>query len=115
MSYENTERIAAIAPEKVGVIFPQLLALFGEEIADGRKKELTIGAFWDDEGKTRKRAASLIDGTITPVVLTDGRVAYRCLWQSDLVAAWQSGQLPDVEELSEKQLADLLPKTEEFK
>lgn len=109
MSFENTERIAAIAPELVGTIFPQLLAQFGELMPDGDREILTIGAHWDDTARTIKRAASLTDGTITGIPLTDGRVAFRCLWQSDLVTAWEAGQLPDVEELTEEQFQALQP------
>lgn len=112
MSFEDKERIAALAPEKVGVIFPQLLEMFGEDLADGRDMRRTIGAFWDDTARTRKRAASLTDGTIAPIALTDGRVAFICLWQKDLVSAWEGGQLADVEELSPEQYEKLLPKEE---
>jgi len=113
MSFENTERIAAIAPELVGMIFPQLLAQFGEPLADGDREILTIGAHWDDTAKTRKRAASLTDGTIAGIPLTDGRVAFRCLWQSDLTAVWEAGQLTDVEQLTEEQFQSAQPQEEE--
>jgi hypothetical protein len=110
MSFESADRIAALAPENVGTIFPQLVAAFGEDLPDGDELKRTIGAFWDDTSRTRKRAASLTDGTIKPIVLSDVRVAYRCLWQSDLVRAWEAGQLPAVEQLSEAQFAALRPK-----
>jgi len=109
MSFESTERIAAIDPAKVGVIFPQLVAMFGEDVADGDDIKRTIGVFWDNAAKTVTRPASLTDGTIKPTVLTDGRHAYICRWQTGLVAAWQAGQLPDVEELSAEQFAALQP------
>ena len=82
MSYELTDRIIAVAPEAVETLFPQLLAQYGEELPDAGRQVLTIGGHWDDAAKTRIRAASLTDGTITGQPLTDGRVAFRCLWQS---------------------------------
>ena len=112
MSFENTERIAAIAPADVATVFPALVAQFGEPMPDGDLEIVTIGAHWDDSAKTRKRAASLTDGTITGIPLTDGRVAFRCLWQSDLAAAWGGGLLPQVEQLTEEQFQALLPQEE---
>ena len=51
-------------------------------------------------------------GSIAPTVLTDGRLAYRCLWQADLAAAFDAGQITGAEELTEQQLADLTPEPE---
>lgn len=113
MSFENTERIIAILPGDVGAVFPALLSEYGEDLPDGNRTIRTIGAHWDDTAKTRKRAASLTDGTITGQPLTDGRLAFRCLWQSDLVSAYENGQIPEVEELSEEQYQSLLPPPED--
>jgi hypothetical protein len=109
MSFETTERIVAINPESVGTLFQQMLGLYGEDLPDANKTTRTIGGHWDDSDKTRIRAASLTDGTITGQVLTDGRVAYTCLWQADLAAAFDAGGIEGVEQLTEEQLAALTP------
>jgi len=108
-NFETTERIIAVPAEAVGTMFPQLLAQYGQELPDAGRNVLTIGGHWDDAQQTRIRAASLTDGTITGQPLTDGRLAFRCLWQSDLAAAFDAGEIPGAEQLTEQQLAALLP------
>jgi hypothetical protein len=114
MSFELTERIMAAAPQDVETLFPQLLTQYGQELPDGNRKILTIGGHWDDAQKTKIRAASLIDETITPQPLTDGRIAFRCLWQSDLVRDFENGKINGVEELTQEQLTALIPNPEEL-
>jgi hypothetical protein len=109
MSYELTQRTIAVAPNAVATLFPQLLAQYGEALPDGPRSIVTIGGHWDDSAQTRIRAASLNDGTITGQPLTDGRVAFTCLWQADLAAAFDNGGIEGVEELSAEQLAGLTP------
>jgi hypothetical protein len=111
-NFEPTERIIAVDPQAVAALFPQLLAQYGEELPDAGRSVLTIGGHWDDAAKSRVRAASLTDGTITGQPLTDGRVAFRCLWQADLAAAFDAGEIEGVEQLTEQQLADLTPNPE---
>jgi hypothetical protein len=108
-NFETTERIIAVPAEAVGTMFPDLLAQYGQELPDRPRSILTIGGHWDDAAKTRIRAASLTDGTITGQPLTDGRVAFRCLWQADLAAAFDAGEIGGVEELDDEQLASLTP------
>ena len=93
-------------------MFPALVAHYGQELPDAGRNVLTIGGHYDDAAKTRIRAASLTDGTITGMPLTDGRVAFRCLWQADLAAAFDAGEIGGVEQLTEEQLASLTPQTE---
>jgi hypothetical protein len=112
MSYEPTSRTIAVAPEAVETLFPQLLAQYGEPLPDGAESVLTIGGHWDDAAQTRLRAASLHKGTITGQPLTDGRVAFTCLWQADLAAAFDAGGIEGVEQLTEDQLAELTPEPE---
>lgn len=112
MNFETTERIIAVAPQAVETLFPQLLVEYGEVLPDADRQILTIGGHWDDADKTRIRAASLTDGTITGQPLTDGRVAFRCLWQADLAAAFEEEGIEGVEQLSEEQLAALTPAPE---
>lgn len=107
MSFADTERIIALPPGDVGTLFPALLAQYGEPLPDGEREIVTIGAFWDDAAKTRKRAASLSDGTIQGIPLTDGRAAYRCLWQTGLMAEFDANGIPGVEELTEQQFDGL--------
>ena len=109
MSYETTDRTIAVAPIAVATLFPQLLAQYGEALPDGPRSIVTIGGHWDDSDKTRIRAASLTDGTITGQPLTDGRVAFTCLWQADLAAAFDAGQIDGVEQLTTNQYLALLP------
>ena len=112
MSYEPTSRTIAVAPAAVATLFPQLLAQYGEPLPDGAESVMTIGGHWDDSAQTRIRAASLADGTITGQPLTDGRVAFTCLWQADLAAAFDNGGIEGVEQFSAEQLAALTPEPE---
>jgi hypothetical protein len=113
-NFEPTERIIAVPAEAVGTMFPDLLAQYGQELPDRPRSILTIGGHWDDAEKTRIRAASLTDGTITGQPLIDERLAFRCLWQADLAAAFDAGEIDGVEELTEAELAALTaqPETE---
>jgi hypothetical protein len=111
-NFEPTERIIAVPAEAVATMFPDLLAQYGQELPDRPRSILTIGGHWDDAEKTRIRAASLTDGTITGQPLTDGRLAFRCLWQADLAAAFDNGEIDGAEQLTEQQLAELTPQPE---
>jgi hypothetical protein len=112
MGFEPTSRTIAVAPAAVATLFPALLAQYGEALPDGPRSIVTIGGHWDDSAQTRIRAASLTDGTITGQVLTDGRVAFTCLWQSDLAVAFDAGGIEGVEQLTDEQLAALTPEPE---
>ena len=112
MSYELTPRTIAVAPEAVATLFPALLAQYGEELFYGSGTTRTIGAFYNDAEQTSVYAASMERGSIAPTVLTDGRLAYRCLWQADLAAAFDAGEIEGVEELTNEQLANLTPQPE---
>ena len=112
MSYELNPRTIAVAPEAVATLFPALNAQYGEELSYGSGSTRTIGAFWNDAEKTSIYAASMLRGNIVGQLLTDGRVAYTCLWQSDLAAAFDAGGIEGVEQLSAEQLAGLTPEAE---
>ena len=112
MSYETTERIIAIDPSTVESLLSNLTAQYGERLPNGKETITTIGGHWDDSAKTRIRAASLNKGTISGQPLTDGRVVFRCLWQADLAAAFDAGQIADAEQLTEEQLTALTPAPE---
>jgi hypothetical protein len=112
MPYDTTERIIAVQPEAVATLFPALNAQYGEELSYGSGTTRTIGAFWNDAEQASVYAASLERGSIAPTVLTDGRLAYRCLWQADLAAAFDAGEIEGAEELTGEQLADLTPQPE---
>jgi hypothetical protein len=111
-NFETTERIIAVPAQAVGTMFPDLLAQYGDELPDAGRSVLTIGGHWDNAEKTRIRAASLTDGTITGQPLTDGRLAFRCLWQTDLAAAFDAGEIEGAEQLTEQQLSSLTPQPE---
>jgi hypothetical protein len=108
-NFEPTERIIAVPAAAVGTMFPDLLAQYGQELPDAGRSILTIGGHYDDAAKTRIRAASLTDGTITGQPLTDGRLAFRCLWQADLAAAFDAGEIDGAEQLTEEELVSLIP------
>lgn len=112
MSFELTERNMAVAPQDVETLFAALLERYGEELPDGNERIRTLGGHWNDSAHTSVRAASLTKPTITGIPLTDGRVAFRCLWQADLAAAYDAGEVPGVEQLSDEQLAALTVKEE---
>jgi hypothetical protein len=109
MSYELTQRTIAVAPEALSTLFPALNAQYGEELSYGSGSTRTIGAFWNDAEKTSIYAASMLRGNIVGQPLTDGRVAFTCLWQSDLAAAFDAGGIEAVEQLTDEQLAALTP------
>lgn len=100
MSFETNERIFAIHPDKLDAVFSSALARFGEDVPDGNHTHRTIGAHWDDSNHTRIRAADF-PTTITGQPMQDGRLAFAALWQSDLCAAFDAGEFPDVEQLAE--------------
>lgn len=109
MSFQTTNRIFALAPELLATLFPALQTEYAELLPDGNRQVLTLGAHWDDSEHTRLRAASLADGTITPIALTDGRVAFQCMWQADLMAEFDANGISGVEELTQEQLQELTP------
>jgi len=111
-NFETTERIIAVPAEAAATMFPNLLAQYGRELPDAGRSILTIGGHWDDAAKTRIRAASLTDGTITGQPLTDGRLAFRALWQADLAAAFDAGEIEGAAQLTEEQLSALVPQPE---
>jgi len=108
----NQHRIIAISAADFQRLFPSLLATYGRDLPDGEHVVHTIAGHWDDDEHTRVRAASLADGTITGLPLVDGRIAFAALWPDELIAAWESGSLPEVEELTVGQLAALRPQEE---
>jgi hypothetical protein len=109
MAFETRQRIIAVAPTALNALFQDLLNQYGEYLNDGPRRIKTIGAFYGDTAHTVMGAASLENGTIVPQILTDSRLAFRCLWQADLAAAFDAGNLPGAEELTEEELAELLP------
>ena len=110
--FESTERNIAIAPAAVPSTLSAMLAQYGEDMPDGPRQIRTLAAHWDDGAHTRMRAASLTDGTITGQPLTDGRVVFRALWQADAAAAFGSGAVHGVEELTDAQVLALTPQPE---
>jgi hypothetical protein len=111
-NFEQTERIIAVSPQDMEALFIDLLNTYGQEVQDGPRRIRTIGAHWSDTERTIIRAASLADGTITGQPLTDGRLAFRCLWQAELAAAFDAGEIAGVEELDQAELAALTPQPE---
>lgn len=112
MAFETTERIIAIDPNAVESFLSDLEVQYGQPLPDGKEVIVTIGAHWDDSNKTRLRAASLHKGTIAGQVLTNGKIAFRCLWQSDLASAFDRGEIQQAQQFTEEQLAQLTPQPE---
>ena len=109
MSFSDIERNVAVAEGQSMTIFGELWPVHKELAPDGSKVVETICTHYDDSARTRKRAASLHDGTIQPMVLTDGRDLWRGLWQSNVEAKVLAGEIPGVEILTDEQVAALLP------
>lgn len=113
MSFDTQWRWAAFPPEMLGD-YPAMLEAFGEVASDGRKTYATLVCGWDDEAHTKRRAMSLTDEppTVGMAPLIDGRLCVGGLWTLAIVAAWQGGALPQVEELTEEQFEALRVKGE---
>lgn len=109
MSFSSTLRYLALDPGLVTALFPELLSRYGEFLPDGDRQILTIGAFYLDGAKTHLVAASLIDGTIKGIRLTDGRDLFRFLPQSDLESDFLSNGINGVSELTSDQVSSLIP------
>lgn len=110
MSFETSERWAAFDPSLFENL-PALISQYGSVANDGPEQFATLLAFYDDTARTRLRAAwydpnNPDDNTLSPVVLTDGRVAVYGLWSAALVAAWQAGEI-EAEELTAEQVETL--------
>ena len=116
MSFELTPRTIVVDAVTAANLFPLLTQQYGEYLptGDGSSTVRTIGAFWDNTEQTRLRAADINMGTIVGLRLTDGRVAFTCLWQADLAAIFDQGQIPgNIQQLSYDQLQTLLPQSED--
>jgi hypothetical protein len=98
-------------PEELVEQLPTLNDQYGEEAADGLLIVKTIACGWDDSEHTRLRALRFPE-TASLTDLTDGRKAYTALWSLRLLEAFEQGLFPDVQELTQKQLIDLLPKND---
>lgn len=109
MSFELKERIISTDPSLIDGMIDDLTSKYGEPLPDGKEVIITIGAHWDDGEKTRIRAASFHKGTIAGMELSDGNVAFRCLWQTDLASAFDRGEISHAQELTEEQFNNLLP------
>lgn len=108
MNFSTTFRTFAFSPNLVNQL-PTLIEQFGEEAQDGLETVKTIACGWDDSDHTRMRALQF-PKTASLTDLIDGRKAYTALWSERLLAAFEAGQLPDVQELTIEELQDLLPK-----
>lgn len=108
MTFSTTFKTFAF-PETLVENLPQIIDQFGEEAQDALETVKTIACGWDDSEHTRLRALQF-PKTASLTDLIDGRKAYTALWSERLLAAFEAGQLPDVQELTIEELQDLLPK-----
>jgi len=101
MSFSQTFRYMALAPELVPTLFPALESEYAALLPDGSREIATLGGHRaQDSEPLVLRAASLFDGTIRPDPLTDGRVCYGAFWESRLEAEFLAHGLLGVEELT---------------
>ena len=115
MSFESTPRTIAVDAVTAANLFTYLTQQYGEFLPTGNGSSIirTIGAFWDDVTQTRLWAANPATGSIAGQRLTDGRVAFTCLWQSDVARAFDAGQLQgNIQQLSYDELKPLLPQVD---
>jgi hypothetical protein len=111
MSFELNPRIIAVDAGTAAHLFPILTEQYGEYLptGDGSIAVKTIGAFWDDTEHTKLRAADINMGTIMGQRLTDGRLAFICLWQFRVAYAFDQGQITgNIQQLTEQQFLNLL-------
>lgn len=97
--FEILPRTIAIEPTHVADLLAGAMAQFAVMVPDGKSSLPCIAAHWDDEQHTRIRAASLVNGSVSPVPVGDGRICFTALWQSDLAAAFDAGQIAGAEEI----------------
>ena len=112
MSFELIPRIIAVDGETVANFYTVYTDNYGEYLPTGDMTTSikTIGAYWDDTAQTRLRAVNVANGDIVGIKLKDGRVAFTCLWQSNLAAAFDAGQLQgNIQQLSINELTALTP------
>jgi len=104
----STEFKTFAFPEALIEQLPTLNEQYGEEATDGLLTVTTIACGWDDSEHTRLRALRFPE-TASLTDLVDGRKAYTALWSLRLLAAIEEGLIPDVQELTQEELMDLLP------
>jgi hypothetical protein len=107
MSFSTTPRIFMLQPDDIPNVLADLQSKYGEDLPDGKSVVRTIGAHWDDMGQTKLRAAQY-PVTCPPMMLTNGKVAFRCLWQQDAIEAFENGEYPQAQEITQQEFEDLL-------
>ena len=107
MSFSTTPRIFVLEPDDVSAVLFDLQSKYAEDLNDGKSVVKTIGAHWDNVEQTKLRAAQY-PTTCPPMMLTNGKVAFRCLWQQDAIEAFEDGQYPQVEEITQQEFEQLL-------
>lgn len=112
MSFSDNKLNVAVDNGMSMQIFNELWNLHKEPLMDGLKEINTICAHWDDIGHTKKRAASLHDGTIQPVTLIDGRDLWQGLFQLDVEYKVNTRQIDGVEIISDEEMISLIPKVQ---
>jgi hypothetical protein len=107
MAFSTTFRTFAFPSDLVDQL-PALIEQFGEDAQDGNETYKTICCGWDDTEHTRMRAL-MFPTTASLADLIDGRKAYTALWVEGLLAAFEAGLFPDVQELTLEELQPLIP------
>lgn len=92
---------------------PSLVEQYGEEAQDALLTVKTLACGWDDSEHTRLRALRF-PSTVSLTDLKDGRKAYTALWSLVLLDAIDRGAIPDIVELTQEELIDLIAVEESF-
>lgn len=108
-NFNTTFRTFAFQPQRLADL-PNLIEKYGQPAYDGNTLiEKTLACGWDDSEKTKLRALRFPE-TVSLTELADGRYAYTALWSESLLSALAAGEFPDVTELTQEELQELLPK-----
>jgi len=110
-NFSTSFKTFAFAPSIIASL-PILIEQFGDTAMDGNLEVYTIACGYDDSACTRFRALRFPE-TVSLTELTDGRFAYTALWSNSLLQAFEGGVFPDVVELTQEELAALIPVVEE--
>lgn len=106
MKFSTTFKTFAFPTSLVDSL-PALVEQYGEEAQDALLTVKTLACGWDDSEHTRLRALRF-PSTVSLTDLIDGRKAYTALWSLSLLDAIDKGEIPDITELTQEQLAELI-------
>jgi len=86
--FETTKRILAINPLVIESLMRDLLMEYGVRMKLGDDIVTTLGVFQNTENRADGFYACDFGRNITPMTLTDGRLAFVCFWNVALAQAF---------------------------